>query len=89
MSMEMQTPLVDRAAIAADHATGQAVGAAQRGVAAVRDGSQHLLDRAHLASDRTVGYIKDEPVKAMLIAAATGAVLMALVGLMTRPRRHG
>jgi hypothetical protein len=33
-----------------------------------------------------VGYIKDEPVKAMLIAAATGAALMALVGLVSRSR---
>jgi ElaB/YqjD/DUF883 family membrane-anchored ribosome-binding protein len=59
----------------------------QRSVNAVRDGTQHARDTALRASDSTVGYIRDEPVKAMLIAAATGAALMALVGLLTRA--HG
>jgi ElaB/YqjD/DUF883 family membrane-anchored ribosome-binding protein len=58
----------------------------QRGVNAVRDGTQQVRDTALRASDSTVGYIRDEPVKAMLIAAATGAALMALVGLLTRAR---
>ena len=66
---------------------GERAGAlAQRGVDAVRGTSQHLRDRALQASDTTVNYIKDEPVKAMLIAAATGAALMALIGLMGRGR---
>jgi len=59
----------------------------QRGVDAVRDSSQQLRQKALHASDSAVGYIKDEPVKAMLIAAATGAALMALIGLMARSRR--
>jgi len=58
----------------------------QRSVNAVRDGTQQVRDTAQRASDSTVGYIRDEPVKAMLIAAATGAALMALVGLLTRAR---
>jgi len=62
----------------------QASTLAHRGVDAVRDGSQKLRDRAVQASDTTVAYIKDEPVKSMLIAAATGAALMALVSLMGR-----
>jgi ElaB/YqjD/DUF883 family membrane-anchored ribosome-binding protein len=33
-----------------------------------------------------VQYVRAEPVKAVLIAAATGAALMALVGLMSRSR---
>lgn len=90
---DTQTPFIDRAANAtvraAENAAESAEGAAQRSVAAVRAGSQHLLDRAHQASDRTVGYIQHEPVKSMLIAAATGAALMALVGLLTRQRHHG
>jgi ElaB/YqjD/DUF883 family membrane-anchored ribosome-binding protein len=36
--------------------------------------------------DSTALYIKDEPLKAMLIAAAAGAALMALVGLLARSR---
>lgn len=86
MSNDTANSLIDRAATAADNATQQAVGAAHRGVAAVRNSSQHMLDRAHQASDSTVTYIKDEPVKAMLMAAAAGATLMALVGLLTRSR---
>ena len=50
--------------------------------------SQQLRDSAIQASDKTTHYIREEPIKAVLIAAATGAVLMALVGLMGRsPRR--
>jgi len=61
---------------------------AHRGVDAVLEGSHQLRDRARQAGDVTVGYIKDEPVKSMLIAAATGAALMALVGLISRSRSH-
>ena len=75
------TPLINRA-------SEQASALAQRGVNAVRDSSQHLRDTAQRASDSTVMYIKDEPLKAMLIAAATGAALMALVGLLNRSRNH-
>lgn len=68
--------------------TGDQIGAlAQRGIDAMRDSSQHLRERALRASDTTVGYIKDEPVKAMLIAAAAGAALMALFSLVTRSHR--
>jgi ElaB/YqjD/DUF883 family membrane-anchored ribosome-binding protein len=65
----------------------QAEAAARRGAEVARDTSAQLREKAAYASDTTVSYIKGEPVKAMLIAAATGAVLMALVGLMTRSRR--
>lgn len=64
----------------------QAGAMAQRGVDAVRDSSEQLRERALRASDTTVSYIKDEPVKSMLIAAATGAALMAMLSLMTRSR---
>ena len=62
---------------------------AQRGVDSVRQTSQQLRDRTRDAADGTVQYIKDEPVKAMLIAAATGATLMALVSLISRSGRRG
>jgi ElaB/YqjD/DUF883 family membrane-anchored ribosome-binding protein len=67
----------------------QASTLAYRGVDAVREGSQKLRDRAVQASDNTVAYIKDEPVKSMLIAAATGAALMALVSLIGRSQSRG
>ena len=63
---------------------GEAEQLARRGIDAVRDSSVQLRDQAVRVQDKTVGYIKDEPVKAMLIAAAAGAGLMALVALLGR-----
>lgn len=79
--------LRDEAAPALNRFTAKAEDLARRGADAVRDTSAQLKEKALQASDTTVGYIKDEPVKSMLIAAATGAVLMGLIGLMTRSRR--
>jgi ElaB/YqjD/DUF883 family membrane-anchored ribosome-binding protein len=52
----------------------------------MREGSQKIREQAQHASDKTLGYIKHEPLKAVLVAAATGAVLMALIGLMSKSR---
>jgi X-X-X-Leu-X-X-Gly heptad repeat protein len=75
------------AANALDHAGAQvgqmATNYAKRGADALRDGSQQLQARANQAVDTTTSYIKDDPVKAMLVAAATGAALMGLVGLLS------
>lgn len=65
-------------------ATDQVSALAQRGVDSVRDTSRHLRLKAEHASDNAVNYIKDEPVKSILIAAATGAALMALISLINR-----
>lgn len=62
---------------------------AQQGVDTVRDSAQQLRERALQATDSTVSYIKEEPIKAMLIAAATGAGLMALLSLLTRSSNRG
>lgn len=59
---------------------------AQRSVESVRQGSQQLMDSAHQASARTRDYVQHEPVKSLLMAAATGAALMALLSLMQRGR---
>lgn len=45
---------------------------------------ESVREQALLATDKTRGYIKDEPVKSVLIAAAVGAALMALVALVGR-----
>jgi ElaB/YqjD/DUF883 family membrane-anchored ribosome-binding protein len=71
-----------------NRATEQASAMAQRGVDAVRDGSQQLRERAHWASDGTLNYIKDEPVKSMLFAAAAGAALMVLLRSMSGSHRR-
>ena len=78
--------LHDQAAPLLSRVSSQAEAAARRGIEAVRDTSQQLRDRALRASDTAVGYVKDEPIKAMLIAAATGALLMGIVALMSRSR---
>jgi len=62
----------------------QAETMARRGADVLRDSTAQLRDKAARVSGDTVGYIKDEPVKAILIAAAAGAALMALINLVGR-----
>lgn len=69
-------------------ATEQATAFAQRSMDAVRQTSQQLRDKAMHASDTTASYIRNDPIKSVLIAAATGAALMALVSLVSRSRHH-
>ncbi len=71
-----------------DRASERVSAMAHRGLDSVRETSHQLRLKAEHASDSTVGYIRDEPVKAVLIAAATGAALMALVSLVARSRHH-
>ena len=78
---DQATPLINRL-------SSQAEAAARRGADAVKETSAQLRDKAIQAQDTTVAYIKDEPMKAMLIAAATGAALMALVSMASRSSRH-
>jgi ElaB/YqjD/DUF883 family membrane-anchored ribosome-binding protein len=75
-------PLLSRAA-------DQASALAHRGVESARDTSRQLRDKALRVSDSTVSYIKDEPVKALLIAAAAGAALVAMASLIGRSRDRG
>ena len=79
--------LRSQAAPLLNRVSSQAEAAARRGIEAVRDTSQQLREKALRASDSAVGYVKDEPIKAMLIAAATGALLMGLVTLISRSSR--
>lgn len=59
-----------------------------RAVEVVRDSTHQLRAQASHAGDSVVKYIRREPVKSVLIAAAAGAALMALVDLMLRTRRR-
>ena len=69
-----------------DKVTDQAQKLMQQGREVFNDTSKIVRDRATQASDLAVDYTKDEPVKAMLIAAAAGALLMGLVSMMARSR---
>ena len=64
----------------------QASALAQRGVDAVRERSLQVREQALRASDGTLNYIRDEPVKAVLFAAAAGAALMALIGRLRKSK---
>ena len=55
----------------------------------VNDAAYKLRVKARHASDDAVSYIRHEPVKSMLIAAAVGAALAALASLASRSHdRH-
>lgn len=73
LTSEQFAPLVEKATQSVDHA-----------MESVRETSHQLRLKAEHASDSTVNYIRHEPVKSVLIAAAVGAVLMALVNLVSR-----
>jgi ElaB/YqjD/DUF883 family membrane-anchored ribosome-binding protein len=81
--------LHDSTAPLLDQATQRASNLAQRSLDALRLGSQQLRDKARHTSDSTTTYIRQEPVKSMLIAVAGGAAVMAVLALLTRSReRH-
>jgi ElaB/YqjD/DUF883 family membrane-anchored ribosome-binding protein len=66
----------------------QAETLAKKSLDAVKDSAYQVRDRAQNLGDVTVRYVKDEPVKAVLIAAATGAALMALLSIVQSARRN-
>lgn len=76
----------NQAAPLLNRASDEAEALVQHGADALVATAKQLRRSARRASETTVNYIKHEPVKAMLIAAATGAALMALISLMTRSR---
>ena len=59
---------------------------AHRGVDNIHNASHQLRLKAEHASESTASYIRHEPLKSVLIAAAAGAALMALAGILTRNR---
>ncbi|MBE0474371.1 hypothetical protein [Rhodoferax sp.] len=83
---EMANALVDQASHAADQVAKSTQQLAHNVSQGVRDSAHQLRVKAGYAGDDAVHYIRHEPVKAMLIAAATGAALMALVSLFSHSR---
>ncbi len=56
----------------------------QRSASALRTASFQVRESASRAGDSTVAYIRDEPVKSVLIAAAIGAASMVLLNAVSR-----
>ena len=84
-------PITTRAAEKADAAmqvvrekTHDAIDGLTESMQTVKDQAAATMERFRPQIDAVANYAKDEPTKALLIAAATGAALMALVSLMGR-----
>ncbi len=60
---------------------------ASNGYDAAREQGAALRDRSQKAVESTRGYVSDEPIKSLLIAAAVGAAVIALVEVV-RARRN-
>ncbi|MFZ2307207.1 MAG: hypothetical protein WAW73_11670 [Rhodoferax sp.] len=78
----MSNNLIDQAVQSADYAIRSTQHAGEQASALVRHGMDAASDSAHQAGDRTVAYIRHEPVKSMLIAAAAGAALAVLATVL-------
>jgi len=78
----------ERATAAVDQLSARAGSSIRQGADAMRETSAKLRERAAQASDSTVGYVRQEPWKALLIAGAIGALAMALTSMLMRSR-HG
>jgi len=59
---------------------------AHRSMEAMRGGGRQLRERARHAGDQASTYVRDEPGKSLLMAAAAGALLVLVVGLLGRSR---
>ena len=62
--------------------------ATRQGIERAREMSETMRDQMTRASDQTAEYIREEPMKAVLIAAAAGALVALLVNAMSRNDRR-
>lgn len=76
----------DHAAQAAQMAIQSTQQVANAAVDGIADTSRHIRSTVMHASDSTVQYIRSDPVKSVLIAAAVGATFTALLGAIAWPR---
>lgn len=85
---DSSSSLINQTSHAADQAIKATQHLANNAMESVLDTSHQLRVKAGHASECTVNYIKREPVKSILIAAATGAVLVALFSLFSTSRHR-
>lgn len=74
----------DRVLPGARRLASEAEGLAHRGYDTLREGSLQLRDRAAYAGERSMRYVRDEPVKSVVIAAVAAGALMALAHWLSR-----
>lgn len=60
---------------------------ARRGLDMAQERAADLRERALRRQEQAVGYVRQEPLKSVLIAAGVGAAAMGLIALMRAPRR--
>lgn len=82
---EVQEAREDKA-FSLSRAVGQVEALAARTRDQARDAAHRARERLEDAGDQTRAYIRDEPVKSVLIAAA-GAAMAGLIGWLARSRR--
>ncbi len=80
------TEMRDAAPTVLSRAAAQVEELTRRSLERARDAGGQVKEQVVRASDRSVGYIRDEPVKSVLIAAATGAAVAILVSWLSRSR---
>jgi ElaB/YqjD/DUF883 family membrane-anchored ribosome-binding protein len=88
-----KTNLADRLALSADsaihstqYATNKAFDKLSGGVESLRGRAGPLMEKVSTKADAGKHYIEAQPMKSLLIAAATGAALAALLSWMGRSR---
>lgn len=58
----------------------------RRSLERAREATHQVKDQVAHVGDKSVSYIRDEPVKSVLIAAAAGAAMAMLIGWMANSR---
>jgi hypothetical protein len=80
--------LRDEAAPVIDRVAERASDLARESAHWVQDRGERLREQAARASDRTVGYVREEPLRATLMAMAAGALIYALVRMARGSSRY-
>ena len=73
---------------AAKDAFARAQSIGRQGIDAVSDAAQRARDVASDTSDSVIRYTRANPVKAILIAAASGALIVSVIQLLKPSRRN-
>lgn len=71
-----------------NHAAQQADDFLQSTAEALHQQRERLQERAEHTREQVSTYVREEPVKSLLMAAAAGAVLMGVTALLMRGRSH-